>query len=106
MKTITSPTPWTKDKDFPIIIDKNSNAIIDCRNLSEPKFDEINEANAALIVRAVNCHDELIKRFESLLEDQENYLRRITDQDDGDYYTKKSELEKDRKLLKRAKGEA
>ncbi len=105
MKTDKATTrPW-KLGDITQVTDiEDSSGELVCSVESAKNIHE-ESANAELIVRAVNCHDELIKRFESLIEDQENYLRRITDQDDGDYYTKKSELEKDRKLLKRAKGE-
>lgn len=57
----------------------------------------ITEANAELIVRAVNCHDELVEIVEQYLKD---YSKEQWNQVGGDEYQIKLE-----NLLKRARGE-
>lgn len=61
-KTIQhTPTPWHLDdmEQGIIVADGNGYSIVDCRS---GKLDEEDHAaNAAFIVRAVNCHEELIE---------------------------------------------
>lgn len=91
-----TPRPWHIDKDFPIITDNKGSGIADC-NYCAAKSDEINCANAELIVRAVNCHDELVK---VLYEAKQELLRR-TNIDTDDWLF----IDNIENLLKRAKSE-
>jgi hypothetical protein len=109
-----TPTPWKVNENnygmgmIEAVINDRKQLVARCYKVRPASVGETAkeiEANAGHIVKCVNLHDELIQRFESLVEEQENYLRRVTDQEDPDYYSKRRELEKDRKLLKRAKGE-
>lgn len=66
MDTLHSLTPWTTGDDgnngrAEYVFRKNGECVADCEFSSN---EQVNAANAALIVRAVNNHDALVKALE------------------------------------------
>lgn len=85
--------PWEAIGRY--VCEKDGLAIADCGSFT--KNIEKSKANAELIVRAVNCHEELVEALEQHLKD---YSKEQWNQVGGDEYQIKLE-----DLLKRAKGE-
>jgi hypothetical protein len=74
MKTKATPRPWKapfideNDADVISITDEDQMfGICVCREYSCESKEQM-KANAELIVRAVNCHDELVQALKDLLE--------------------------------------
>lgn len=64
-----TPTPWNRNINakYPIYDDKhNKIAYYLYGKHDQPTLEKANE-NLKLIVKAVNCHDELVKTLEALL---------------------------------------
>lgn len=63
-----TPTPWKVFiEDYSVVImSKEGDHVCDCNSSYEE--DGENKANAELIVKAVNCHDELLAAFKEILE--------------------------------------
>lgn len=95
MKTQTAahtPTPWkvSENENTPLTLNEyhRIHAGIDdiCfvektdRDLSSEKYIEVDQANAAYIVRAVNAHEELLAALKNLVE--RNLIKDIN----GDHY--------------------
>lgn len=91
-----TPRPWrhtpTDESGF-YITTENMDVVAYCQRGHIDLISE-NQANAELIARAVNCHDELVKAVENLLAIFEN--------EDPDC----EPSDKIRSLLKRARGES
>ncbi len=71
-----TPTPWKVAETAPLVMDRgmfircvnegHDHGAIACVNLGS-RSEEV-QANARLIVKAVNCHDDLIEALTGLLE--------------------------------------
>jgi hypothetical protein len=103
MKPQHTPPPWQMEIDTELVYvlgkSKSGETEVICEAGSIGNQDLQAQANAALIVRAVNCHDDLIKTVEALqtaLYRQSGFVTQIKDE----------KLVSDSiQLLKRAKGE-
>lgn len=61
-----TPTPWRLDNpESTLVIGSNERIIADCDHPQLP--DTEIEANAAFIVRAVNCHDDLVSALKNVM---------------------------------------
>lgn len=59
-----TPTPWHQGKEFKAqVVDKDLFHIADCG------IGNASEANAAFIVTAVNCYDDIVEALESALKE-------------------------------------
>lgn len=66
MKTQHTPTPWTLDQRGNIVTVKRSD--IEPSNAETVICDMMSFENAAFIVKAVNCHDELVEAAQLALD--------------------------------------
>ena len=105
MKTQATPRPWSFNKVENYIESQNGGLVASVRTGGlDPleNYDMKIRANAELIVRAVNCHDELVEIVE-------NKIKFITQGGAFDESclgaSQKKYLKKLRNLLKHAKGE-
>lgn len=57
-----TPTPWEFDKEHSAIIDKNGMGIAG----------NVDDADAAYIVKAVNCHEELVEALQAIMRPEES----------------------------------
>ncbi len=72
MTTQHTPLPWHVGETNKLVIYRQDGyAVADCKVFhSRPGSErEVAEANAALIVNAVNCHEELLSALKGLLEE-------------------------------------
>jgi hypothetical protein len=88
-----TPRPWTLSSD----VEHSCCYRSAIRNEKDDLIAEADKADAELIVRAVNCHDELISALEFLLTEFKD-----GDISTEDYYEAKNKCVD---LLKRARGE-
>jgi hypothetical protein len=91
-KTQPTPRPWKLAQGDYAATDKTENETIFVTGAEYSYKSEKDRANAALIVRAVNCHDELVAALDSLLNGQIGQIS-------------SDNIIKLDSLLKRAKGE-
>lgn len=82
--------------------------VLDNKNRRVASVDDISgeleeaEANAELIVRAVNCHEELVKEVERFY----RYVQKLSAESKDDPYRYVLDLDILEHLLKRARGES
>ncbi len=65
--TQASQTPWTVDQVLDDLINIRDGADSPILALCNAEKGSVNNANARLIVRAVNCHEELVKALQNTL---------------------------------------
>jgi len=68
-----TPLPWEVDEGRPAVFSSEEGILVAVcfgvtRHAVDPPHDE-SPANAELIVRAVNCHDELVEACQAALDD-------------------------------------
>lgn len=77
MSTEASPRPWHASDDA-VFVGVNCLALCDTDVFTAP----INAANAALIVKAVNAHDDLVAALQEVMEWVRNWSPQFLDDDE------------------------
>ncbi len=73
MSALHSPIPWNViEGDSLLVGDSQALTILDCATPSGAR-QRVAEANAAFIVKAVNCHDHLVEALQFIADGYDNH---------------------------------